>query len=206
VQLTGSATWQAGSLNDAGSATLNATSTGSSQVQLTLAALGSRTEAQSGQGTDSACTWTGKDGVAHNIDPGNCWKPVLWFLPAMSLQPTLLPSYVGALDLGTSEVGFGVQSYRHLQTEIVLPSLSTDLASTIMQRSTADIGIDPASHLPSVLAYTIRPDDSAPIDIAVEVHYANYQVINGVQIPFTIQRYINGTLQLEIDVSSAQVN
>jgi hypothetical protein len=30
--------------------------------------------------------------------------------------------------------------------------------------------------------------------------------VNGVQIPFTIQRYINGSLQLEIDITSAQVN
>jgi hypothetical protein len=66
--------------------------------------------------------------------------------------------------------------------------------------------VDPVSFLPAVLSYSIRPDNGAPISIAIEIHYSNYQAINGVQIPFTIQRYVNGSLQLEVDVTSAQVN
>jgi len=206
VQLTGNASWHAGSLNDTGSATLSAATTGSSQLQLSLSSSGTRTEAQSGQGTDLACTWTGEDGITHAIDPGNCWRPVLWFLPPLSLQPSLLPTYLGAVDLGTSTVGFGAATYRHLQTDLVLPGISTSLANDVMQRSTADLGLDPTTRLPAVLAYSIRPDNGAPIPIAIEIHYSNYQAISGVQIPFTIQRYVNGSLQLEIDVSSAQVN
>ena len=131
-----------GQLQRRGAATLTATTTGSSQLQLSLSS-GSRSEAQSGQGTNLACTWTGADGSAHNIDPGNCWRPVLWFLPPLSLQPSQLPSYLGALDLGTGAVGFGTQSYRHLQAELVLPNLSNSLTTTMMQRSTADLGLDP---------------------------------------------------------------
>lgn len=206
VQLTGTASWHAGSLNDTGSASLSAATTGSSQLQISFSSSGARTEAQSGQGTNLACTWSGEDGVTHTIDPGNCWRPVLWFLPPLSLQPSLLPSYLGAVDLGTSTVGFGAATYRHLQTDLVLPSLSTSLAGDIMRRSTADLGLDPTTRLPAVLAYSIRPDNGAPIPIAIEIHYSNYQAISGVQIPFTIQRYVNGSLQLEVDVSAAQVN
>ena len=177
-----------------------------SQLQLSLSSSGTRTETQSGQGTDLACTWSGEDGIVHAIDPGNCWRPVIWFLPPLSLQPSLLPSYLGALDLGSGTVGFTTTSYRHLQGELVLPDLLGSLTSDIMQRSTADLGLDPASLLPAVLAYSIRPDNDAPIPIAIEIHYSNYRAINGVQIPFTIQRYINGSLQLEIDVTTAQVN
>ena len=205
VQLSGTAALYAGSFHDEGAATLSATATGSSQVQLSLSS-GSRSEAQSGQGTDLTCTWTGQDGLTHDIDLGNCWRPVLWFLPPLSLQPSQLPSYLGALDLGSGAVGFGASSYRHLQTELVLPNLSTSLTTNMMQRSTVDLGLDPVSLLPAVLSYTIHPDNGAPIDIAVEIHYAKYQAINGVQIPFTIRRYINGSLQLEINITSAQVN
>lgn len=206
VQLTGSATWHAGSLNDSGSATLSAANTGTSQLQLVLSSSGTRTEAASGQGTNLACTWSGEDAVAHNIDPGNCWRPVLWFLPPLSLQPSLLPTYLGAVDMGSGPVGFGTETYRHLQSQLVFPDLTGTLTSDIMQRSTADLGLDPSSFLPAVLSYSIRPDNGAPIPIAVEIHYSNYQTINGVKIPFTIERYINGTLQLEIAVTSAQVN
>lgn len=206
VQLSGNATWQVGNLNDTGSATISAASTGSSRLQLSLSSSGVRTETQSGQGTDLICTWAGNDGAAVSVDPGNCWRPFLWFLPSLSLQPSLLSSYLGAVDLGTSAVGFGVSPYRHLQGSLVLPNMATSLTSEIMQRSNADLGVDPTSYLPAVLAYTIWPDNGAAIPIAIEIHYANYQAINGVQIPFTIQRYVNGSLQLEIDVSSAQVN
>jgi hypothetical protein len=206
VQLTGTATWHVGSLEDSGSATLSAATTGSSRMQLSLSASGTRTEAQTGQGSDLSCTWAAEDAVAHTIDPGNCWRPVIWFLPPLSLQPSLLPSYFGAVDLGTGKVGFGSDTYRHLQGQLVLPSLKTKLAGDIMLRSTADLGLDPASFLPAVLSYSIRPDDGAPIPIAIEIRYSNYQTINGVKIPFTIQRYVNGSLQLEIAVSSAQVN
>jgi hypothetical protein len=206
VQLTGNASWHAGSLNDTGSATLSAATTGSSQLQLSLSSSGTRIEAESGLGTNLACTWSGEDAVAHTIDPGNCWRPVVWFLPPLSLQPSLLPSYLGAVDLGSGTVGFGTATYRHLQGELVFPNLTSTVASDIMQRSTADLGLDPASFLPVVLSYSIRPDNGAPIPIAIEIHYSNYQAVNGVQIPFTIQRYVNGSLQLEISVSSAQVN
>jgi hypothetical protein len=103
-------------------------------------------------------------------------------------------------------VGFGTAAFRHLQSQLVLPEMSSALASTMMQRSTADLGLDPTSLLPAVLAYTIWPDNGAAIPILIEIHYANYQLINGVQIPFTIQRYIDGSLQLQIAVTSAQAN
>jgi hypothetical protein len=206
VQLTGNATWQVGNLNDTGTATLSAATTGASLLQLSLSSSGGRTEQQSGQGTNLSCTWAGEDGVAHAVDPGNCWRPEIWFLPPLSLQPSLLPNYLGAVDLGTTPVGFGPEQYRHLQAQLVLPDLTSALSAEVMQRSMADLGIDPATSLPAVLSYSIWPDNGAAIPIAIEIHYANYHAINGVQIPFTIQRYINGSLQLQITVTSAQVN
>jgi hypothetical protein len=137
--------------------------------------------------------------------PPLCWRPVIWFLPPLSLQPSLLPSYLGAVDLGPSTIGFGTAMYRHLQGKLVLPSLTTKLAGDIMERSAVDLGLDPASLLPAVLTYSVRPDNGAPIPTAIEIHYSNYQTVNGVKVPFTIQRYVNGSLQLDIAVTSAQV-
>jgi hypothetical protein len=94
-----------------------------------------------------SCTWAGEDGVVDAIDPGNCWRPEIWFLPPLSLQPSLLPSYLGALDLGTITVDFGAATYRHLQAQLVLPDLATILEAPIMQRSTARSG--PRSRLPA---------------------------------------------------------
>jgi hypothetical protein len=56
------------------------------------------------------------------------------------------------------------------------------------------------------LTYSIQPQNAAFMQTAMEIHYGNYQTVSGVKIPFTIQRYVNGSLQLEITVTSAQIN
>jgi hypothetical protein len=205
VQLSANATWYAGSLEDTGTVTLTASSGGSSQMQLLLATSGQRTETQTGAGSSASCQWAGNDGVAHDVDLGNCWKPALWFLPSFSLQPSLLPSNLNVVDLGIGTFGSGDNTYRHLQCQLVLNSSSGSPLSSITQRSTTDIGLDPVSLLPAVLTYSIYPDNGATVPIVIEILYSNYRAVNGVQIPFDIQRYVNGSLQLEIQVSSAQI-
>ena len=206
VQLSGDAKWYAGSTQDSGTANLIASADGSSQMQLALGALGQKTETQTGSGSSAICQWAGADGVAHAISADNCWKPVLWFLPALSLQPSLLPSNLGIVDLGTSTVGSSTNVYRHLQSQLVFSGLPDMMTNDIMKQSTTDLGLDPETLLPAVLAYSVRPDNGAPVTITIEVHYSDYRVVNGVQIPFLIQRYVNGSLQLEVSISSAEIN
>jgi hypothetical protein len=80
------------------------------------------------------------------------------------------------------------------------------MSANLAQQSIMDLGLDPTTLLPAVLAYTVRPDNGAQTQIAIEIHYSSYQSVNGVQVPFHIQRYVNGALQLDILISSAQVN
>ncbi|MGD0733374.1 MAG: hypothetical protein ABR956_19075 [Terracidiphilus sp.] len=206
VQLSGSAAWYAGSLEDTGTVSLTASTNGSSQMQLSLAATGQRTETQTGAGSSATCQWAGANGTTHQVDLGNCWRPALWFLPALSLYPSQLPGYLGIVDLGSGAVGFSGNTYRHLQGQLNLPGPTGTLLTNVPQRSLTDIGLDPVTLLPAVIAYSVYPDSGAQVPVAVEVHYSNYQTVNGVQIPFLIQRYVNGSLQLQITVSSAQIN
>jgi hypothetical protein len=206
VQLSGNATWHVGSQEDSGSVTLTASSNGSSQMQLSLASAGQRTESQIGSGSGASCQWAGNDGVAHAIQSGACWRPTLWFLPAFSLQPSLLPANLTVADLGTGTVGASATPYRHLQSRWTVTGAPASLTADVARWSKTDIGLNPTSLLPAVLAYSVRPDNGAPLAIAVEAHYSDYHDVNGVQIPFTIQRYVNGSLQLQISVRTAQVN
>jgi hypothetical protein len=175
-------------------------------MQLALATTGQRTESQTGAGTSASCTWVGSDAVVHNVDPGNCWRPAVWFLPAFSLQPSLLPSYVTSSDLGTSTVGSDPNALRYLQSQLAFGTQAVALATEITQRSTTDIGIDPVSFLPAALLYSVHPDSGAQVSIPIEILYLNYQAVNGVQVPFHIQQYVNGSLRLDIAVTSAQIN
>jgi hypothetical protein len=131
---------------------------------------------------------------------------VLWFLPALSLQPSLMPSYISALDLGLGTVGTGTEVYRHVQSQLVLSTLPTPPPPQVTLLNQTDIGLDPTSLLPAVLAYSVYPDSGAQTPIATEIHYSDYRTINGIQIPFHIERYLNGSLQLDILVTSAQIN
>jgi hypothetical protein len=175
-------------------------------MNLSLETLGQRIESEAGTGTNASCEWTGANGVANAIDPGNCWRPALWFLPDLSLQSSLLPSYLVVSDLGTSPVGQGSALYRHLQCELLFSNLSGDFVTYMATRSTSDLGLDPVSLLPAVLAYSVLPDNGEPTPIAMEIRYSQYQLVQGVEIPFHIQRYVNGSLQLDILVNSAQIN
>lgn len=206
VQMMGTATWNAGSLQDSGTVSLTASTGGSSQMRLDLSSLGQKTETQTGAGESADCQWSGADAVVHEVDATNCWRPALWFLPALSFQPSLLPNYLGVVDLGIGTVGSGTQAYRHLQSQFMFSDLTSPLATKVTEMSATDLGLDPTSLLPAVLAYSIHPNDGSSAPIAIEIHYSNYQTVNGVQIPFLIERYLNGSLQLTINVSSAQIN
>ena len=144
--------------------------------------------------------------MSHEIDFGNCLQPAVWFLPALSLQPALASSAMNAVDLGTGAVGSSSNSYRHVQSKLSPSNLPTKMAKSLTQRSTTDLGMDPKSLLPAVLTYSVHPDNGANVQIAIEVRYSDYRAINGVMIPFHIERLVNGTLQLDILVSSVQVN
>ncbi len=68
------------------------------------------------------------------------------------------------------------------------------------------IGVDQNTLLPTVLTYQVQPDNGSDLLIPIEIHFSQYNRVNGVQVPFTIQRYVNGSLQLEIQVTSVQIN
>ena len=204
IQLSGNAKWYAGGAEDSGSATLSVAASGAAQMQLSLAEKGLWTESQDPFGTGMTCQWAAADGIAHMGDAMNCLKPTVWFLPSISLQPGSIPAGAGVSDLGAGTVGSG--SYRHLQSQAVLSDMPSQLLSSSVEASTTDIGFDTSTLLPTVLRYRVHPDNGASVNIQIEIRYSDYRKIDGVEIPFLIQRYINGSLQLAIEVTSAQIS
>ena len=76
--------------------------------------------------------------------------------------------------------------------------------TTLISHLTAvDVYFNSATYLPMYLSYTIHPNENAAQDIPVDVQFSNYQVVNGIAVPFRIQRYVNGVLALDITVSGA---
>lgn len=209
VHLSGNAFWYAGSLEDSGSVELTASKDGSSEMRLILSTSGIRTESQ-GPDTEGGriCHWAGNDGKAHEIRSGSCQRSALWFLPTLSLQSAQANRHIAVIDRGSGPVGSGDTVYRHLQSQLSLnmSGLPSTIADEMTKQSKTDIGLDPNSLLPSVVSYSVHPDNGASTSIAVEIHYSDYRLMDGIQIPFHIQRYVNGSLQLDIQVSAAQIN
>jgi hypothetical protein len=203
VTLSGNVTWHAGSLEDSGPVALTASTDGQFQATFQLSR-GQRQETQAGSGANAACTWTGSDGTVHSVGLTNCLKPAVWFLPAISLQTALLSNSLVASDWGQGAVG-GDGVYRHLQIQLQLGGQEQTLTDVTAQ-SITDFGLDSTTLLPAVLAYKVHPDSGTQIPIAIEVRYSDYHNIDGVNIPFSIQRYVNNSVQLEIVVSSVHIN
>lgn len=204
AQLTGTATWHSGSLTDSGSVNLTASSAGSSKMELNLSSLGQRSESQSGIGESAICNWAGNDGAPHVV--GNCWRSLLWFLPLFSLQPSLIPTNQEIFDLGNGTVGTSTTTYRHVKSQFIEAGSPDAIVTEFTAQSAADLGLDPSTYLPATLVYSQHPDNGAPASIQFEIHFSDYRPIGGVQIPFRIQRFVNGSLQLDIIVDSAQIN
>ena len=69
-----------------------------------------------------------------------------------------------------------------------------------------DFYLDATTLLPAAISYNIHPDNDALVDIAVEVRFSDYRVASGTRIPFHIQRFLNGSLLLDIQLQNVSVN
>ncbi|HEU5340214.1 hypothetical protein [Edaphobacter sp.] len=204
VTLSGDANWYAGSLKDSGTVTLTAASDGSAQMQLNLGTTGERIESQLAIGPGMKCQWSGPDGKVHQQDYFVCLKPLTWFMPSLGLQSASMPTSITFADLGTESTPEG--SFRHVRAQFASAAFTGD-ANTVGQLTATvmDIDLDPASSLPVRLRYSVRPDSGADVKIPIVVKFSDYRNINGTEIPYRIERYVNGTLQLQITLQSSHI-
>jgi hypothetical protein len=189
-----------------GSIVLVATANGRAQITLTSSA-GVDTETDDYSGGPHIENYSGPDGVAHTT-PSQGLPPIhpAWFFPTF-----ILATGSSASNLVASDMGQGVWSgvaVRHL-------ALWNPLSPHDSQH---DFYLDPSSLLPIVMVFKIHAFDPnnpgaplratrmAPAEVEEEVHYSNYQSVQGVAVPFHIQFYIRGTLVNDILISSARIN
>ncbi len=206
VVMTGTAQWFAGSQKDSGPVKMSANVNGENSIELDLGG-GTGIETQSAITDDRTCTWSGKDGVSHDMASSNCWTATIWFLPHLALQATGQPTNL-SVQYQAASASATQGSVPHLQHQLTVAPGKTSAAVTALIRawSRTDLALDSATFLPSVLKYSIHPDSNSSVNLQVEVRYSNYQNVSGVELPMHIERYVNGSLQLSIDVASATVN
>lgn len=149
--------------------------------------------------------WSGPSAVLHSSASQNLAGDASWFFPALSstligaVQSKLVANYVGA------EIRNGI-SVQHLRFQQVSTAKNASVSDLLTRLSTVEIYLDASSYLPVAETFNIHPDNDALTDIGIEIRYAKYQAVNGVQIPFEVQKYLNGGLILDINVQNVSLN
>lgn len=221
VTLIGTARRIAGSDDENGTATLTALASGGSKVSLDFPS-GNRTEIRNPAGIPLADSmpagmaansisaaqpvgaWSGPDGVRHGISRHNLLIDDAWFVPVLTIGRLLAPGNYQVSYLG-QETHNG-QNVVHLAA--VQPS-SDDrptIAALEQHLSQMDAFLDPSTQLPVALEFNAHPDQNAVVDIAVEIRFSDYRSVQGVQIPFHVQKYLNGALALDMQFDNSNIN
>jgi len=201
VQMNGTANWTYGSDQQAGTVTLQANANGQSRMLLQLPT-GNRIETQNPYSdSQRQCTWSGADAVVHGSAVHHCWVDAIWFLPAITMQQG-----AGASDDVASLGQSGSAKMIRLHRERRLVDVdSVQTGQFIAHLSAVDLDIDAATGLPALLTYVEHPDNDAGVDLPVEVRYGSYSSFSGVTVPTHIQKFINHSLVLELQISGVQI-
>jgi hypothetical protein len=203
VTLSGTAQYIAGSDDETGTAVLKSIAVGASSVSLSLSA-GTHNEIQNCSAMPFAGAWSGPDGVSHAMAFQNLLTGPAWFFPAFTIAQGLSNSgYVATYVAAETHNGQAVQ-----HVSLSQPSLfpSTPGALSPAHLTQVDLFLDSTTLLPAAVDFNAHPDNNALMDIPIEIRFSNYTPVNGVQVPFHIQKYLNNTLILDFQANSVTFN
>jgi hypothetical protein len=201
IQMTGTANWTYGSDQQTGTVTLQANANGQSRMLLGLPS-GNRIETQNAfSESQRQCSWSGIDAVVHTTATHQCWSAATWFLPQITMQ-----TGAGATDDVASVVQTGNLDIIRLHHERHVADVAdTATGQLVAHLSAVDLDINAATGLPVMMAFAAHPDDDAGVDIGVVVKYSAYSTFSGVTIPTHIQKFVNHSLVLDLQIADAQV-
>jgi hypothetical protein len=195
AQLTGTAIWTMGDQKETGSIVLKARRDGKSRLELRLSQ-NQRLEVLVNDVDNPHMFVSGgkgwKESAVHNG-----WNDANWFFPAFSAVGTASEGKFALETVGTNSVRaqININGDKKSKTKQLIQILSI-----------TDFDLDPTTNLPVKMRWSTHPDDNYYVAIPYDVHYSDYRDVNGVKVPFHIERYFNGALQLDITISNVNLN
>ena len=149
----GTSTFIAGSDQESGSATLEASVGYQSRITLSLSG-GQRSVVRNGSSVSPQGKSSGPDGTWQALALHNCWVDPTWFFPAISIQAALNDSQIAFTYVGTdTKAGVSVQ---HIQISRVIPGQIASATQLIQQLSRTDIYVDATTYLPVAISSCSR--------------------------------------------------
>ncbi|MGO9443244.1 MAG: hypothetical protein ACLPXB_00550 [Thiobacillaceae bacterium] len=201
VTLTGTVERIVGGDGETGSVTYKAVA-GSNRLDLSFSSE-TISEIRSTTVTGVSGSWIDSDGVSHPMAGHNVMTDVGWFplfaIGSFTASPNSVLSYVGP------ETHDGL-SVIHVAAWQLIPVASGTPPVLPQHLSQMDFYLDPTTLLPLAIAFDVHPDTNALMDIPIEIHFSDYRTINGVPIPFHVQKFLNNGLFLDIQFQNAVIN
>lgn len=203
IVISGTVQYIAGSQDEMGTVRLEAVFPKAARIEMKLPS-GTRSEIFSAESGDKLGFWSSDDGIRHRIAPHNLLVDNAWFFPAFTIGKLLSPedyvvTYVGQEKRNETSV-------EHFVATMPTQSLPKDTALAIQRLSRLDLYLDSTTLLPAFLAFNTHPDTDDSVNIPVEIQYLDYQTFGGVQTSARLQKYFNGTLNVDIRLESAALN
>lgn len=182
-----------GSDNETGTGTFAAKGTAESRVDLNLPG-GTRSDVRNLTNGLPAGTWEKNGGTATAYAQHNCWTDAAWFFPALSsLTQTASSNFVFKYIGQEQHGGLNVQHIRVFRVPAVVTTVT-------------DFYLDVNSLLPLAIGFNLHADNDMNTNIPNEIRFANYQIVNGAEIPFHFQQISNGSVILDVTATSAALN
>ena|SRR2546425_89839 len=199
VAVQAAVTYIAGSDVETGTATLEGHVGNQARIVLSLSG-GQRQEVRNGP----TGAWAGPDGTWYAMATHNCFAASDWFFPVLTLQAVLADPNWNAVYVG--QENFAGRPAYHIQLSHTVSGQQPGVTAIIQRLSALDLYLDAASSLPLRIVFNTHPDDDVGLDLPVEIQFSDYKTVNGIQVPFRIQKLIRGGLQLDLVLTSAAIN
>lgn len=202
VTLNANASWTAGSDEETGSATLKATAIGQGRVDLSLSN-GSHSEVIDASQAVPTGSWCGTDGTWHAMVAHNLYTDPTWFFPTFLISRALSSSSYAILPMDAeTQNGVAVEHVVIYQTS----GFAAQQATKIQGLGEIDLYLNASTLLPVSIVFNAHADNNALVNIAILIQFSNYQTVQGVSVPYHVQKYIQNGLALDVTVTSVQVN
>jgi hypothetical protein len=205
VTLTGTARRIAGSDDETGTAVLKALATGEARVDLSFPS-GQRSETRANSDKGPVGNWIGPDGTPHPIAQHNLLADGFWFFPALLLRRLNSSQDLVFSNLGTAAHDGNDVDHLSVYERFTASPLPARAVTLLQHVSQIDLYIDPSSLLPSSVCFSVHPDHDARRDLPAEIRFSDYRLVNGVQVPFHVQKYVNNGLILDLHFDTAVLN
>lgn len=202
--LTGKVRRIAGSEDERGTVVLKATASGEMRLDMNFPS-GTRNVIRTRTQKVLAGSWSGPDGKEHAASfQALKTDDAEWFFPGLMLGRLAQLPGVSLTESAETRRGSAVEHVHIVQAaDSRLPAYAVKIVEHADQM---ELYLDTATLLPVAATFNTHPEHDLGRDIPVEMRFLNYRNVNGAQVPFRVQEYLNRMLVLDLEFETAELN